>query len=566
MNDSSPTPHTFSTSFTIPLLQTMSQTSSHPFMCPTASRPVSPSIPSPPISAHSLHPMTTHSKVALKNPNWHTAMVEEYQALVRNNTWTLVPFHPSMNVINSKWIFRVKYNSDGTIQHYKARLVANGFQQYAGVEFTNTFSPIIIASTIRVVFTLTRNCRNYLSFPTAGFISTSHPQHVCKLQKTLYGLKQVPRAWFHKLKEALHTWGFISSTSDTSLFIYKHNDNFLLLLVYVDDLLITGNNAPLIQTLIQDLHNRFALKDLGLVKDFLGFEALRTTTGLHLTQSKYTVDLLTRTNMHSAKPVPTPMSTTLKLHATSSPAFSDPTLYRSTIDALQYFTYTRPDIAFVGTVHRGLHFTLASSLHLQVYADADRASSIDDRRSTTGYCVFLGTNLLTWNSHKQSYRSLAHASTEVAWLHSLFSELGISLVNTPVIWCDNQGVGVLAANPVFHSRTKHIEVDVHYVSLFANQAQPCCLSSKTCFQLGIYDVPLVGAPRVIFYTFIVPLKQPLVFSVKRLEKQTNPVKFGELVASQGLDNEEEFGHLLHKLVKSWSRSLNESMVGQNQST
>ena len=120
-----------------------------------------------------------------------------------------------------------------------------------------------------------------------------------------------------------------------------------MLLVYVDDLLITGNNAPLIQTLIQDLHNRFALKDLGLVKDFLGFEALRITTGLHLTQSKYMIDLLTRTKMHSSKPVPTPMSAALKLHAASGPAFSDPTLYRSTIGVIQYLTYTRPDIAFV---------------------------------------------------------------------------------------------------------------------------------------------------------------------------------------------------------------------------
>ena len=174
-----------------------------------------------------------------------------------------------MNVIDSKWIFRVKYNSDGTIQRYKARLVAKRFQQYAGVEFTDTFSLVIKASTIRVVFTLavTYNWEIrqidfnnaflngeivetvYLSKPV-GFVSTSHPQHVCKLQQALYGLKQAPCTWFHKLREALHTRGFISSTSDTSLFIYKHNGNFLLLLVYIDDLLITGNNASLIQTLI----------------------------------------------------------------------------------------------------------------------------------------------------------------------------------------------------------------------------------------------------------------------------------------------------------------------------
>nr|CAN83704.1 hypothetical protein VITISV_004174 [Vitis vinifera] len=209
---------------------------------------------------------------------------------------------------------------------------------------------------------------------------------------------------------------------------------------------------------------RFALKDLGLMKDILGFESLLTTTGLHLTQSKYTIDLLTRTNMHSAKPIPTPMSVALKLYAASGLTFSDPTLYRSTIGVFQYLTYTRLDIAFAvnklnqylqqptelhwtackrvlrylkGTIHHGLHFTPASSLHLQSVV---ARSSIE-----VEYCV------------------LAHASTKVAWLRSIFSELGISLVNTPVIWCDNQGVSVLAANPVFHSRMNHIEVDVHYV-------------------------------------------------------------------------------------------------------
>ena len=199
------------------------------------------------------------------------------------------------------------------------------------IDFNNAFLNWEIVETI------------YISQP-ASFVRTSHSQHVCKLQKTLYGLKQAPCAWFHKLKEALHTWGFISSKSDTSLFIYKHSDNFLLLLVYVDDLLITSNNAPLIQTLIRDLQNRFSLKDLDLMKDFLGFEVLRTTNGFHLTQSKYTFDLLTRTNMHSTKLVPTPMSVALKLHVASDPAFSDPTLYRSTIGALQYLTYTRLDI------------------------------------------------------------------------------------------------------------------------------------------------------------------------------------------------------------------------------
>ncbi|XP_031282916.1 secreted RxLR effector protein 161-like [Pistacia vera] len=189
-----------------------------------------------------------------------------------------------------------------------------------------------------------------------------------------------------------------------------------------------------------------------------------------------------------------------KLRSDDNDLFDNPTLYRSTIGALQYLTLTRPDISFTvnrlsqflqaptelqwqackrvlryvkGTLHYGLQFKLASSLNIECYADADWGSNVEDRRSTSGYCVYLGPNLIQWSSRKQKvvalssteaeYRALAQTATEVAWLQSMFTELSLQVSSKPVIWCDNTSAGALASNPVFHARTKHIEIDAHYI-------------------------------------------------------------------------------------------------------
>ncbi|XP_031257200.1 secreted RxLR effector protein 161-like [Pistacia vera] len=196
----------------------------------------------------------------------------------------------------------------------------------------------------------------------------------------------------------------------------------------------------------------------------------------------------------------TPMSTSSKLFSGDSELFSDPSFFRSTVGALQYLTLTRPDLSFTvnklsqflqaptalhwqvckrvlryiqGTKDHGLKFTPAAFLDIECYADADWGSNIEDRRSTSGYCVFLGPNLIQWSSRKQKvvalssteaeYRALAHTTTEIAWLNSIFAELGLSMTKIPVIWYDNVSAGALASNPVFHARTKHIEIDTHYI-------------------------------------------------------------------------------------------------------
>ncbi|KAL5855596.1 hypothetical protein ACOSQ4_005398 [Xanthoceras sorbifolium] len=385
-------------------------------------------------------------QAALGDAKWSKAMFEKYTALMQNKTWSLVPSSNDMNILGNKWVFRTKYHPDGSISKFKARLVVNGFQQTPGLDFFDTYSPVIKASTIRVIFTLAvtyswdiqqMDINNaflngefqetaYMEQP-AGFVDQQHPSFVCKLHKALYGLKQAPRAWFSKLRGALLGWGFINSRSNVNLFYKTVGSHLLLLLVYVDDILITGSSSALIHKLISDFNSTFALKTLGSVNYFLGFEVLKNSSGLLLTQTKYVTELLNKTNMVSSKPCATPISFGTKLSLHDGELFSDPFLYRSVIGALQYLTHTRPDISFIvtkvsqflkaptivhwqackrvlrylkGTTYYGLLFKPSSSLQLEAFCDADWASSIDDKKSTSGCCVYLGGNLITWSSNK----------------------------------------------------------------------------------------------------------------------------------------------------------------------
>lgn len=179
-----------------------------------------------------------------------------------------------------------------------------------------------------------------------GFVDSSKPDHVCLLSKSLYGLKQSPRAWFHKLSSALIEFGFHASQYDPSLFISYAQGHTTILLVYVDDILITGSNQSFLHTCISHLQSRFAVKTLGSLHYFFWIEVKSCDAGLHFSQAKYIHNLLTRLNMHHCKPCTTPMITGTPLSVSDGNPFDDPQLYRSIVGALQYATITRPDISF----------------------------------------------------------------------------------------------------------------------------------------------------------------------------------------------------------------------------
>jgi hypothetical protein len=313
-------------------------------------------------------------------------------------------------------------------------------------------------------------------------------------------LKQAPRAWFSRLSSRLLELGFQGSRADTSLFIFGHGATTIFILIYVDDILVASPNSALIDRLISKLQGDFPIKDLGRINYFLGVEVIHAPHGLFLSQRKYILDLLQKTNMLTAKTVTSPMSSSTTLSRFDGEAFDDPSLYRSIVGSLQYLSLTRPDVSFAvnkvcqflqrptiphwttvkrilrylkHTLFHGLYIRRNSAHQLHAFSDADWAGCPDDRRSTGGYCIFLGHNLISWSSRKQAtvsrssteaeYRSLANTTAELQWIQSLLKELGVFMATPPTLWCDNLGATYLTANPMFHARTKHIEIDFHFV-------------------------------------------------------------------------------------------------------
>ena len=359
-----------------------------------------------------------------------------------------------------------------------------------------------------------------------GFVKLGAEHLVCKLHKSLYGLKQSPRAWYARLHATLLLWNLVQSNSDPNLYYSHIGRDTTVLLVYVDDILLTGSNPRLIEQLKTHLHTTFRTNDLGPIRRYLGVQFDRSSTCLRMHQTEYAKSILQQFGMEDCAPSPTPLPEGTVLSKESSTPPVDATLYRTLVGKLLFLTKTRPDIAHaVGVVSRfmqnpqlahlqaakhilryirrhpdlGLSYQQGEENRLNGYTDADYGQDIDDRASVGAYIFFLGNSPISWMSKKQSstsrssceseYRALAQCSCEAIWIRGLLIELKIQDNRPTNIYCDNQSSIKLSYNPVFHEKTKHFQIDYHFtrqkvednsitVEYISSQEQPADILTK----------------------------------------------------------------------------------------
>ncbi|GJR25787.1 retrovirus-related pol polyprotein from transposon RE1 [Tanacetum coccineum] len=464
-------------------------------------------------------------------------MHKELQALESNFTWELTTLRASKIPIGSKWVFRIKFKAYGNIERFKARVVAKSFIQKEGIDYKETFAPMAKMVSVRALLAVATtkdwfierlDINNaflhgdlyeevYMTIPQ-GYHHTVPPNTVCRLKKSLYGLKQANRQWFNKLTTFLLSLGFLQSYADTSLFTSTKGTCFLALLIYMDDILLTGNDKQMIQ--------------------------------------KYALDLLQCSDVLNQKPSTIPLDPLKNLNLTDGDPLPDPSLYRKLVGKLIYLSITRPDLSFAPqtlsqfshqptTAHmdalykvlryiklcpgQGLHFLKDNNLCLSAYCDSDWAACPITRRSVSGSSIFLGPCLISWSLKKQlvvsrssteaEYRALADCPCEITWLQCLFKDLQVHTPTPINIFCDNESTIALASNPVHHVRTKHIEIDCHFITdkIKSNQVLPIFIPSK----LQAVDVLTKGLPKALHYNCLSKfgifnsrhLRQPTTVSV-----------------------------------------------------
>lgn len=465
---------------------------------------------------HDLEPQTfKEAKTSKQKSKWEAAMDEEMASLLSNNVWELVELPKGRSTITCKWVYKIKYNPDRSVDRYKARLVVRGFSQKEGLDFNETFAPVAKYSSLRLLFARSAalnldilqldiktaflygelNEEIYMQQPD-GYITPGQEGKVCKLLKSLYGLKQAPRQWNLRIHKFLVDIGFIQLKCDHC--VYKHIQKNIILVIWVDDILLFGTDEAN-HTVYKQLAAQFDVKYIGEPARIVGIlvDRNRTDRTIKLHQRSYAEEVLERFGMQQSKPVATPVS---KIDS-ESPEVCKNTPYMSLVGSIMFLMVaTRPDLAFAvnilsralhaptedhwkfgkrvlryitGTKDCGLLFKGQEFPGVKIYSDSDWASDSSDRKSVTGMVAIMGGAAISWITKKQptvalstteaEYQALTEAAKEAIWIRMYLEELGHIQQNPTVILGDNQSSQALAKNPVHHARTKHIDVKFHFL-------------------------------------------------------------------------------------------------------
>jgi hypothetical protein len=380
-------------------------------------------------------------------------MHDELHQFTRNDVWTLVPRSSDHNIIGTKWIFKNKSDEHGMVIQNKARLVAQGYTQIEGIDFDESFAPVARLESIRILLSISCHLgfKLYQMDVKSAFLNSIlqedvyveqpkrfmdpyYLQHVYKLKKALYGLKQAPRAWYERLTTYLLEKGFTRGQADQTLFIRNQGNHKLIAQIYVDDIIFGATLDSQAHEFAEEMKQDFEMSIIGELTYFLGMQVKQTSEGIFISQAKYAKDLVKRFGLDGKSHARTPMSTSVKICADLTGKQVDHILHRSIISSFLYLTASRPDIAFsVGvcarfqanpkeshltavkriiryvnaTVHYDIYFSRETNLVLAGYSNADWARNADDRKSTSGGCFYVGTNLVAWMSRKQASISLS---------------------------------------------------------------------------------------------------------------------------------------------------------------
>ena len=456
-----------------------------------------------------------------ESKQWKAAMTSEIKSLQDNQVWDLVELPKGRRTVSCKWIFKKKLDADGNVERYKSRLVARGFTQKPGIDYDETFSPVVRFESIRTVIAVAaKNSLNlhqmdvktaflngeleediYMQQPE-GFVEKGKENYVCKLNRSLYGLKQAARCWNTALDNQLKAMKFSQCTSDPCIYLQEIEGTLFILAVYVDDIILGGACESLIKSIKAALSSRFAVTDMGKLHHFLGVKVVQNVGNIWIGQAAYCKDLLVRFRMDQSNSTETPMDVSCRLLKSEADDEScSKEMYQSAVGSLLYLsTRTRPDISFAvgnvarfnaqpnsthwsavkrilryikGTTNLGLLYVKGDGV-LVGYSDADWAGDHNDRKSTSGYVFQLSGAAVSWRSKKQScvalstaeaeYVALSSATQEAIWMKQLVSSILQERSEKPiVVYEDNKSAICMTKHQQFHGRSKHIDIRHHFV-------------------------------------------------------------------------------------------------------